>query len=56
MKTKIFLARANSPSMKGTIPLSIVEALKLEHGDEIDWQIEVRNGKIVAVMEKVNSL
>jgi len=54
MKTKVFLVRANSPSMKGTIPLPIVEALKLEHGDEIDWQLEARNGKIVAVVEKLN--
>jgi len=38
--------------MKGTIPLPIVEALMLEHGDEIDWQLEARNGKIVAVVKK----
>lgn len=38
--------------MKGTIPLPIVEALKLEHGDELDWQVEARNGRIVAVVKK----
>jgi len=52
VKSKVFLVRPDSPSMKGTIPLPIVEALKLEHGDKLDWQVEARNGGIVAVVKK----
>jgi len=54
VKSKVFLVRADSPSMKGTIPLPIVEALKLEHGDELDWQVEARNGRIVVIVKKAD--
>ena len=52
MKTKIFRVRPDSSSLRGTFPQSVVNSLKLEHGDTIKWNIEVRSGNIVAVIEK----
>ena len=44
---------ARAPSLRGTIPEGIVEALKLNHGDEINWSIEIKNNKIIATVEKI---
>jgi len=47
-------AKAGTKSLKGTIPLGIVEFLQLEAGDSLEWNMEVReNGERVAVVRKV---
>jgi len=53
MRSKVFKVRPTSPSLRGTIPEGIVEALKLNHGDEINWSIEIKNNKIIATVEKI---
>ena len=54
MVSKVFQVRSTSSSLRGTIPQSVVDSLKLEHGDSIEWSVEVRDGKIVAVLEKID--
>ncbi len=54
MKTKVFQVRPGSPSLRGTIPFTVVEGLKLSHGDSLEWQIEAKDGKIIAIVEKVS--
>jgi len=52
MKSKVFQIRPGSPSLRGTIPQGVAEALKLQHGDTVEWSLTVRDGKIVATIEK----
>lgn len=52
-KTKVFQAKEGSNSMKGTIPSDVVSALRLKHNDQIDWSIDVADGKIIAIIKKV---
>lgn len=54
MKSKVFQARKNSQSLRGTIPTGIVSALKIKHGDVLTWDVEVKEGKIVAIVKKEN--
>ena len=51
-RTKVFEARPGSSSMKGTVPDDVVSALKLKHGDEIDWEIAAEGGEIVIKVRK----
>ena len=56
MKTKIFRVTSSSTSLRGTIPQSVVDSLKLSHGDTLKWSIEVRDSKIIAMIEKVEKM
>jgi len=56
MKTKIFRVTSSSTSLRGTIPQSVVDSLKLSHGDTLKWSIEVRDSKIIAIIEKVENM
>ena len=52
MKSKLTLGRVGSPSIRTTIPEGVVSALKLKAGDEIEWEIEMSHGALVAVIKK----
>jgi len=52
METKAFQIRPNSPSLRATIPEGIVKTLKLLHGDTLIWDLEARDGEIVAIVRK----
>jgi len=54
IKSKVFLVKPNSISMRGTIPESIVTALNLSHGDTMFWSIEIVDGKITARVKKAD--
>jgi len=51
-RTKVFVAREGSASMKGTIPSDVVSALHLKHDDTITWDIAVEAGEIIAKVRK----
>lgn len=51
-KSKVFLVREGSDSMKGTIPSDVVSGLKLRHGDEIEWELLPEGKEIVAKVRK----
>ena len=53
MESKVFQVRSNSKCLRGTIPQSVVDSLKLVHGDTIKWSIEIQGNKIIATIEKV---
>ena len=53
METKTSLNRPGSPSLKSTIPQGVVAALKIGPSDSLRWSIEARDGKIIAIVEKV---
>ena len=51
-KTKIFQARDQSSSLKGTIPADVVSALKLKDNDTIEWELVAESDKILAKVRK----
>ena len=51
-RSKVFIVRPGSDSLRGTIPNDVVSALKLKGGDEIEWEITVIGGAIAAVARK----
>ena len=53
MRTKTGLNRPGSPSLKSTIPEGVVSVLHLKPKDTIEWSIEIREGKIIAIVTKV---
>jgi hypothetical protein len=47
-------AKAGTKSIKATVPEGIVEFLEIAAGDNLEWEMEVRdNGQRVAVVRKV---
>ena len=52
MRTKVSFNTKASHSLKSTIPEGVAEALKINQGDSVDWSLESRDGKIVAVVTK----
>jgi len=49
---KVFKVRETSDSLRTTIPSEFVVALKLKHGDDLEWELDVKDGKIVAVARR----
>ena len=47
-KTKIFLARPGSASLKTTVPNDVVSGLKLKDGDSLEWELVAEGSKIIA--------
>lgn len=42
-------AHGNTASLKCTVPSMVVDLLKLEHGDSLEWIIETGNRIVVTV-------
>ena len=51
-KTKVFQARDQSSSLKGTIPADVVSALKLKDNDTIEWELVAESDEILAKVRK----
>ncbi len=48
--TKLGKARTKGDFYRTSFPVNIVRQLKLKEGDELDWDLEVRNGDLVVVI------
>jgi len=48
--TKISPASSKSKSLRTTIPIGIARQFNLQVGDELNWEIEPRNGKLIIVV------
>lgn len=55
-KTKIFLARSGSASLKSTIPNDVVSGLKLKDGDELEWELLAEGNRIIAKVSKAKQV
>ena len=55
LQSKVSVARPKSKSLRATIPEGIVAFLDLKKGDEIDWKMEIIEGKRTAMVQKVVS-
>lgn len=42
--TKVGVAKKGTSSLRTTIPEGIVEYLKLEAGNKLQWNMEIKNG------------
>ena len=52
--SKVTQANTVSKSVRATIPSNVVEHLKLELGDVIEWETLTQNGKPVARIRKLS--
>jgi len=52
MSEKSTLTRASpkSESLRATVPKAIVSFLKLNEGDTIEWEMEMKNGDRIAIV------
>jgi bifunctional DNA-binding transcriptional regulator/antitoxin component of YhaV-PrlF toxin-antitoxin module len=48
--TSITYARPNSQSLRVTVPQGIAKQFNLKEGDQLDWTIEAREGKLVILV------
>lgn len=55
MESTTSLNRPGSSSLKTTIPAGVVNALKLKAGDKVVWNLEVKEGQIVAFVKTLGS-
>lgn len=53
LKSKINVARPDSPSLRTTIPEGIVAFLGIREGDKVDWEMQVNDNKRSVVVTKV---
>ena len=49
--TKLTKATSKSDSLRTTVPSGIVSHFKLQEKDTLDWNIEVKDGKLVIVIK-----
>jgi len=52
MESTTSLNRPGSSSLKTTIPTGVVNALKLKAGDKVVWNLEAKEGQIIAIVKK----
>lgn len=55
IKSKVSYSKKGFKSLKTIIPKGIVQLLDLDNGDELEWDIENRNGEKVAIVKKIKS-
>ena len=48
-RTKLTLAKTKTDSLRTTVPSSIVRQMKLNAGDQLEWQIESLDPGVVKV-------
>ena len=52
VRTKVSHNTSRSHSLKSTIPEGVVDALKIKHGDSVEWSLEAKDGKLIAIVVK----
>jgi hypothetical protein len=52
-RTKLNRANKTSPSLRTTVPESVVSELKVKLGDTIEWERIIHEGKIAIRVKKV---
>ncbi len=48
--TTLVKARKDTPSLRTTVPMSVVKRWGLDQGSKLDWTWEVVNGKLVIIV------
>jgi hypothetical protein len=45
-KTKVTIARPNSPSLRTTIPEGVAKLIDLGAGDELVWKVDIKENQV----------
>ncbi len=53
IKSRVSYSKKGYQSLKTIIPKGVAQLLDIENGDELEWDIENRNGEKVAIVKKV---
>lgn len=48
-------ATTNSKSLRATVPIGIVRQFGLKEGDQINWQLTVKDGEMVIVAKPIKN-
>jgi bifunctional DNA-binding transcriptional regulator/antitoxin component of YhaV-PrlF toxin-antitoxin module len=51
-KTKVTIARPNSPSLRTTIPEGVAKLIDLGAGDELVWKVDIKENQVVITLSK----
>ncbi|HEX9678940.1 AbrB/MazE/SpoVT family DNA-binding domain-containing protein [Nitrososphaera sp.] len=51
-RTKLNRANTKSPSLRTTVPESVVNELKVKEGDSLEWERIIHEGKIAIRVKK----
>jgi hypothetical protein len=52
-QTTLALATTGKESLRTTVPMSIIKNFKLKAGDKLDWNFDVKDGKMIIVVQPV---
>ena len=55
METSLTKASTKGNSLRTTVPRSIVSQFELKEGDNLDWTLKVKSGKLVIEVEPKKS-
>ncbi len=53
--TTLTLAKSKSPSLRTTVPMSIVLQFDLKQGDKLGWKMEVRDGNLAVLVRPIRA-
>lgn len=51
-KTKVTIARPNSPSLRTTIPEGVAKLIDLGAGDELVWKVHIKENQVEITVSK----
>lgn len=54
-QTKVVVAKTNSESLRTTIPSHIVELMKLEDGDSLEWDFNIKDSEGIVTVRKIRN-
>lgn len=52
VESKAFQVRPDSPSLRATIPLAVVQTLKINPSDTLLWELRAEDGELYAIVKK----
>jgi antitoxin component of MazEF toxin-antitoxin module len=52
-KTILTKAASNSPSLRTTVPATIVKQFGLVDGDQLEWELQAQESKIVIIVKPI---
>ncbi len=52
-QTTLTLATTGKESLRTTVPMSIIKNFKLKAGDKLDWNFDIKDGKMIILVQPV---
>ena len=52
-KTSLTKAASNSPSLRTTVPATIVKQFGLVEGDQLEWELQAQESKMVITVKPI---